>query len=261
VFLQQKFAKIKNKNKIVKGDKVKKVIMIAVMLGGLVSGAWAERVLLIDFYRSAEYISPYLKKDATKYNHSCGPTSTVFIYNYYLYKNSNGKKVLFLGNLNREINRAKWTIRHLYTYIGQKNNTDMRTFDPLIRIGAGKYDFQNVEQRSMWNSLNTNLTYMFNDLKNGIPAIVSLSGQYNGEGRYKYRYHSTNPVGRWNHIVIIYGYDKKNNSYFSNSDIVYYFDPYFGKFHYMTLKELKRVANQDNMDYLRFGKWYIMRTF
>lgn len=221
------------------------VILMVVSVSGLSA---SERYIIMDFLRSAEISAPYLKQDATKYNQSCGPTCTAFVYNYYRYKNSNGRYVTF-----KDLEKAKWSIRNLYSYIGQNNNTVMQTFDPLVRIGAGKYDFNKVEQRYMGDELNTNLTYMFNDLKNGIPAIISLKGQSNGEGRYKHSTHSLNPIGKWNHIVVVFGYDKKYSS-FSNNDIIYYFDPYFGKYHYMTLSELKVAANQDNMDYLRFGQ-------
>ncbi len=243
---------------------MKKLLVILAMLVGLGSGAWAgDRVILMDFLISAENIADYAKQDSTKYNHSCGPTSTLFVYNYYLYKNSGGRKVLFYGsNKNELINKAKWTIRKLYKTMGQAINTDTRTFDSLVDIGIYRYKFTNVEQRSKYDTLDTNLEYLLDDLKNGIPAIISLKGQKNGQGRvlkngkriYVHRTHSTNPVGNWNHIVVVFGYNKKDSYKFSDNDIVYYFDPYFGKYHYMTLKELKRVANQDYMDYLRFGK-------
>lgn len=231
------------------------------MVSGLVSNVFAgEKAIIMDFLNASEYIAPYAKQEATTYNHSCGPTSTLFVYNYYKYKESGGSQVLFLGA--GALDKAKWTIRQLYSFIGQSNNTDMRTFDPLVNIGVNKYNFTNVEQRSMYDSLNTNLEYLFEDLKNGIPAIVSLKGQNNGEGMvwqngervYIHKTHSTNPVGNWNHIVVVFGFDKKSYSSFTDNDTIYYFDPYFGKYHYMTLGELKAVANQDNMDYLRFGK-------
>lgn len=242
----------------------KKIIIMLAMLVGLVSGASArETIFLTDFYMSADDIAQYAKQDATKYNHSCGPTSTLFVYNYYIYKNSGGRKVLFHGsNKQALINKAKYAIRKLYQTMGQKVNTDTKTFDSLIDIGVYRYKFSNVEQRSKYDSLDVNLEYLFNDLKDGIPVIVSLKGQRNGEGRvwkngkriYVHKTHSTNPVGNWNHIVVIFGYDKKVDYKFSDNDIIYYFDPYFGKYHYMTLKELNRVANQDRMDYLRFGQ-------
>ncbi|MDQ7009953.1 MAG: C39 family peptidase [Candidatus Gracilibacteria bacterium] len=227
----------------------KVLVMLTLLVLTITTVSAKQRYVIMDFLHSADISSPYLKQDATKYNQSCGPTSTAFIYNYYIYKNSNGKYVAFKNK-----NKAKWAIRKLYKHIGQTLNSTMGTFDPLVQIGAGKYDFQKVEQRSMQNSLNTNLTYLVNDMKNKIPAIISLKGYNNGEGRNKHRYHSLNPIGKFNHIVIVFGYEKQNSNSFSNSDKIFYYDPYFGKNHYMTLGELKRVANQDNMDYLRFGK-------
>jgi len=235
---------------------MKKLLLVFSLVVDLVSSLSArDRVILTDFLMSADMIAPYAKQDATKYNNSCGPTSTLFIYNYYVYKNGNGRKVLFYGsNKQNLINKAKYVIRKLYKTMGQNLNTNTKTFDSLIDIGIYRYHFSNVEQRDKHDSLNINLDFLLNDLKDGIPAIISLKGQRNGEGRYKHRTHSTNPVGNWNHIVIVFGYDKKNDYKFGNNDIIYYFDPYFGKYHYMTLAELNRVANQDNMDYLRFGK-------
>jgi len=245
----------------------KRIVLVLVLLAGLVSSAFArERIVLMDFLMSAEMIAPYAKQKVTRYNHSCGPTSTLFIYNYYIYKNSGGRKVLLssdnVRDSSRLVNLAKYSIRKIYQTMGQRVNTDTRTFDSLVDVGIYRYNFKNVEQRSMYDSLETNLNYLIEDLKDGIPAIISLKGQRNGEGIvwkngkrvYIHKTHSTNPVGNWNHIVVIFGYDKKYNDRFSNNDIIYYFDPYFGKHHYMTLAELKKVANQDNMDYLRFGQ-------
>ena len=238
----------------------KKLIVILAMLVGLVSGVSAgfykkgdvRLYYLSDFLSSVDDIKSNLIQKNTRKVNSCGVTAALFSYNYIKYLDTGTK----LNSL-RTLNTARNEITSLYKYVGLEGDgtgkeSGLSTFDPLVTIGTLKWLLNKVEQRYMSDQEKQNLIYLINDLRSNIPIIVSLKKQSTNKGRHNK--HSLNPVGKWNHIVIIYAYAKKHSRVFSGNDIIYYFDPFFGGTHWMTLDEFRVNGNQDNMDYLRFGK-------
>jgi hypothetical protein len=238
----------------------KRFVLILALLAGLVSGAWAgfyksgnvRIYYLSDFLSSVNEVKSNLIQKNTGRVNSCGVTSALFAYNYVKYLET-GTKL----NTLRTLNTARKEITSLYKYAGLVGDgtgkeSGLSTFDPLVMIGSSKWLLDNVEQRYMSDPEMQNLIYLINDLRRNIPIIVSLKAQPTNSGRHNK--HSLNPVGKWNHIVIIYAYAKRDSRVFSGNDIIYYFDPFFGGSHWMTLDEFRKNGNQDNMDYLRFGK-------
>lgn len=174
-----------------------------------------------DFLKSAELVSPTLSQERTGNNLSCGPTSLLFILNYYYYQKY-GKISPSLS----DVTKSRSILKNLYAATGQANNT-ITHLDVLKNLAKNKLKMSGTKRALTTNTRAENIANMLTALKENKPVVVALNDKY-----------EDNPVGYFGHIVIIYGYqrqrdtegrsvrDKNNNR---KNDKIYYFDPYYGK--------------------------------
>lgn len=183
-----------------------------------------------------------INQKKTGYNNSCGPTSLLFL-NSFFSKKDTGKFPSFTDSLSQ----SKDAVSRLYQYLGLPTNS-ITYLNHLKMIAQDKWGWSYVVRMSFNDSISTNMTRLMGYLTNNIPAIVVLSGS-----------HPQNPVGGYDHIVIIYAYQKMKDSNglaptnpYNNrlNDRIYFFEPYFGKTGYFLRSEASWAIPVNNFAFL-----------
>jgi len=213
---------------------MKKLFLILAIIG-LVSYSHADEdsnsIYVKDFVYSTQLVSN-LRQSVTGANYSCGPTSLLYVRNYYMVKNwgvSDPKLVDAQSSL-REIQK-------IYNNIPKTSYNNVTTTGQLKNVVKKHWRWSTSKKASGGNSIQTNLGYMKSWLKKNQPLILALEPNYAG-----------NPIPGYAHIVVFYKYDKTSNR-------LYYFDPYYGgSYHSVkaTNESISKVV-QGNLPYLRIA--------
>jgi hypothetical protein len=195
------------------------------------------------FFANSELVKNNLAQINTGKNYSCGPTSMLFVNNHFSLQ-SESKPAPFTSS----ISSSQDALKRLYEFIGQQDNT-ITHIDVLRKIPAQRWGWTKVFRRSSTNSTEQNVKSLIEDLKSDIPAIISLKAGS-----------TSNPVGNFEHIVIVYMYQMLPDSFGRpaadpnndrKSDRIYFYDPYYGGNGYFTRGEISSHVNLVNFSYLR----------
>jgi hypothetical protein len=216
---------------------MKKLFLMVALMLGLVSGSFARTVdnySYTRYYASNFDYSVYKVRDnlaqiktkeitGNNFSYTCGPTSLLFVRNYFHYRRY-GEMENFLQNTYD----ASSALQRLYSYLGKSYNTTT-SLTNLKSISKYKWNWKNVIRVSAGSNvtIEDNINGIINNLKNNIPVIIALNKNYDANPKNSY---SKNPVGKFNHIVVVYGYVEFKNG---NESALFYFDPYYGGYHYM----------------------------
>ena len=179
----------------------KKVVMfiVSILLISFVNGFAGNNqdlVYFIDgFYTSAEDVDQTISQNNTGANNSCGPTSVMFIDNFYFYEN--GMCPLYTTTTSLAIDE----LEDIYTYLGLSYNT-YTSLDELKNLAKYEYGYDDTKRANSSNSTDTNVDNMIERLKDDNPVLIVLDSNY-----------SNNPVYGYNHIVIIYAYQRRPDDY------------------------------------------------
>jgi hypothetical protein len=159
----------------------------------------------------------------TGLNYSCGPTALLYVANYHYYRKYNSTPWYA-----RDIISARYRLRTMYRNMNIPYNSTN---------GTSTYDLKSLAKRWRWrtsaiangnNSINTNLNNMVRRLRDKQPVILALYSQYS-------------PVPDYDHLVVFYKYDARRQR-------AYYFDPYYGRTHYIHKSRLGSAV-QGNLPY------------
>jgi hypothetical protein len=205
------------------------------------------------FYQSVKSVKNNLIQTKTGLNESCGPTSLSFIANYFYYKKHNKPHSIFSS-----LRKSKYFIKKIYSNISTAGYNKVTSLDELKGVVKSYFGwkFPGTRRRNSGDQFDTNRKYLIEALRSDKVALIVLDGDYKSSPVYK--------EGEYfRHIVIVYAYrhrrDENNNSPLStsnthNNDQIYYFDPYFGKVHSITVKEIKNGAlDLVNLAYLQLA--------
>jgi hypothetical protein len=196
-----------------------------------VFSATSGNIVYVDGFESSVDKASNLLQINTGINNSCGPTSALFVKNYFYirqFKTSPSYVVDILSAI-REV-------KVVYTQMGKAYNTTVLT-DELKTLASVKWGWATAVKASGSNTISDNLLTMITRLKENYPVILSLKGSY-----------PYNPVYPYAHIVIFYKYD-------GNTKRLYYFDPYYGRHNTFTSFSTDDIPNavQGNLPYLRIA--------
>lgn len=231
------------------------VLLMLVMVSGASAGQnFNGGIIYADkFYQSVNDVKNNLMQSKTGLNEACGPTSLSFVANYFYYKKHNKSASIFSS-----VNKSKYFIKKIYDNISGVGYNQITSLDELKSVVKRyfKWKFPGTRRRDSNDQFNTNRKYLIEALRSDKVALIVLDGFYKKSPVYK--------EGEYfNHIVIVYAYrhrkDENNNKPLStsnthNNDQMYYFDPYFGKVHSITVKEIKNGAlDLVNLGYLQLA--------
>ena len=236
----------------------KLIVVLAVLVGLVSSGLAAENsygnvIYANNFYISAKVIKNKLIQQKTGLNNSCGPTSLAFALNYFYYKKHNKPAPIFSS-----INGSKYLIKKIYEHISTAGFNDTTSLDELKSVARKffKWKFPGTKRLDSNDLFEINRKNLIETLKSDKLALIVLDGFYEKspvyeEGEY------------YRHIVIVYAYVHRKDEFnrpalhsknTHNNDQLYYFDPYYGKTHFITIKEIKNNAlDLVNLAYLQLG--------
>lgn len=183
-----------------------------------IGGYWVDNIV-----PNMQAVQGTLMQSVTGANYSCGPTSLLFVSNHY--------RRLATGQNSPNMNTVQASITTLgnaYSYIGRQYNTTTDLTD-LRLIARGLYGWTNVTRMSGTGSSTVaqNMDSLMSYLGNNVPALGVLRAGYSG-----------NPVGNFDHIVVIYAYNKRTDEFgraplasnnTRNLDTIDWFDPYYGR--------------------------------
>ena len=238
---------------------LKKILGVVLLIMVLVSSINAGQnfnggiIYANKFYQSAKSIKNNLIQTKTGLNNSCGPTSLSFVANYFYYKKHNKPHSIFSS-----LRKSKYFVKKIYDNIptaGYNEITSLNELKGVVKNYFG-WKFPGTRRRKSGDQFNTNRKYLIEALRSDKIALIVLDGDYTKSPVYE--------KGEYfRHIVIVYAYrhrrDENNKSPLSNSnthnnDQIYYFDPYFGKVHSITVKEIKNGAlDLVNLAYLQLA--------
>lgn len=192
-----------------------------------------------DFNPNSWVVQSYLTQSVTGKNNSCGPTSLLFIDNHYIRKSSGSSPTYLLQvgtddpvASNPSTNGTKAAINRLYDYLGQKRNT-YTLLDQLKLIAKDKWGYTKTARMSGSatktgpSRLSINMDNLISYMNQDIPVLAILSGNY-----------AKNPVGKYDHIVIIFAYNRRTDEFgrapldpanTRNLDTIDWYEPYYGK--------------------------------
>lgn len=196
-----------------------------------------------DFYTYSEAVKFYMIQDETEANNSCGPTSLMFIYNYYMKKRAG-----LTPDFAKSVPNAIDELESVYDYLGKPYNS-YTSLDELKSVAINHYYLTNAKRMSSSSGITKNIGYLINYLNYDMPCLIVLS-----------KYYYDNPVGKFDHIVIVYAYqklkDSRGNSPTSinndrQNDRIYYYDPFFGGSHYFVRSEISTAVNLTGFAFLK----------
>ncbi len=192
-----------------------------------VGGYWVDNIV-----PNAWAVQNTLMQSVTKANYACGPTSLLFASNHYRRLDTGQNS----PNMST-ITSSTATLVDMYKYLNDRKvyglvpyNTAKGTdLTQLKDIAVNKFGWTNTSR--MYGdgrvSVATNMDNLINYLNQNIPALGVLKAGYSG-----------NPVGNFNHIVVLWGYtrnkDESGRAVFDpnntrNNDTIHWYEPYYGK--------------------------------
>jgi hypothetical protein len=178
-----------------------------------------------------------------KYSYACGPTSLLFVRNYYHFLKYYEHETFLL-----DVGDSTDAIKRLYNYINvpyTSNLSSVTSLSDLKNIAENRWNWNNAAKSG--TNYSYNLTRIKEHLKSNRPLIIALSPNTTNDINHRAR-HSLNPVGNNGHIVIVFAYiDYKDTN---KDDIIFYYDPYFGEKHYIYESEFRRASMGSTMAYL-----------
>jgi len=211
---------------------MKKVILLLSVFAALLSNNVLAKqkgsLYYVDDFYSSTLKARSLRQSYTGANYSCGPTSLLFIKNYYWRKYFSSTP-----NFAYDPMSALRELQKMYRSLPVGYN-QVTTTNDLKRFVSKTWRWRTSVKANGSNSISTNLNNLKNRLKQDYPAIVALEPNYSG-----------NPIPGYAHIVIIYQYDESRKR-------LTYFDPYYGGRHTIHVNDISR-AIQGNLPYLRIG--------
>jgi len=231
------------------------VILMLVMVSGIFAGEnFNGGIIYADkFYQSVNSVKNNLMQSKTKLNEACGPTSLSFVANYFYYKKHNKSAPIFSS-----VKKSKYFIKKIYDNIPTSEYNNVTSLDELKSVVKRyfKWKFPGTRRRDSNDQFETNRKYLVDALRSDKIALIVLDGYYKNSPVY-------DEDDYFNHIVMVYAYrhrkDENGNKPLSsknshNNDQMYYFDPYFGKVHSITVKEIKNGAlDIINLGYLQLA--------
>lgn len=194
------------------------------------------------FYQNSESVKKNITQEITGYNEACGPTSLLFIKNHD-FKQNYGSCPVFTGSKAL----AQQELLKMYSFIGLSSNSET-TLDNLKYIAKSYWGWKNVIRMSSTTSIYDNTEKLISYLNNNKLALVVLKDSFSG-----------NPVLGFDHIVIIYTYQRlKDSRGYSPTNInndhlndkIYFYDPYYGGSGYFKRGEISTAVNLTNFAYL-----------
>jgi len=213
---------------------MKKIILMVLLFVSMsFAGENTYDYFVTNFATSTTRAKPVLIQSKTGYNNSCGPTSLLFINNW------------VAGNVTpvfiKDVASAKLGLNSLYDYIGIIN-TSTTTFDQLKYVAKNKWRWTKVIRMSSSDSTSTNVENLINSLKNDKLNLIVLKENA-----------IINPVGKFEHIVIVYAYNKTPGSSKNNrgNDDIYFFDPYYGGTNKFKVSDISNTVKLTNFAYLQ----------
>ena len=234
---------------------MKKLLLVIVLVFGFAGSLMADvsKSDNYDIYRLRYFDYPTYKvkdtliqnntKEVTnfKYSYACGPTSLLFVRNYYHFLKYYEPES-FLLDIEDSVN----AIKRLYKYINvpyTSNSSSITSLSDLKNIAKNRWKWKYAAKSG--TNYSYNLKKIKEHLKNNRPLIIALNPKKSSNPRAR---HSLNPVGNNGHIVIVFAYIdyKKNNK----EDILFYYDPYFGEKHYIYESEFRKASMGSTMAYL-----------
>lgn len=191
-----------------------------------------------------------LMQSVTGANYSCGPTSLLFVSNHYRRLDTGSNS----PNMNT-VSASQNTLRDMYTYIGVSYNSSSGTsLDQIKAIARGKFGWANVARMDGTGSTTVaqNMDKLINYLDRDIPALGVIRAGSAG-----------NPVGNFNHIVILYAYNRRTDEYgraplasnnTRNLDTIDWYEPYYGGQGTVLRKDVGTKFDMSYFSFLAVGR-------
>lgn len=234
----------------------KKIILGAVILMGVLVSSLNADVKKMNGYNSYQlryFDYPTYKVEDTliqnntkevtnfKYSYACGPTSLLFVRNYYYFMKYYESETFLL-----DIGDSVDALKRLYKYINvpyTSTSESETSLSDLKNIAGNRWNWSTAAKSA--TDYSRNIKKIKEHLQYNRPIIIALSPNASDNPRAK---HSLNPVGNNGHIVIVFAYIDYEDS--NKEDILFYYDPYFGEKHYIYESEFRKASMGSTMAYL-----------
>lgn len=195
------------------------VSLIAQAANNGIGGYWVDNII-----PNSWAVQDTLKQQATGANYSCGPTSLLFVSNHY--------KRIDTGQNSPNMSTvaaSKQTLADMYKFIGVPYNSSAGTsLDNMKNIARNKFGWTNVARMDGTGatSVAQNMDKLMNYFNQNIPALGVIRAGSVG-----------NPVGNFNHIVVLYAYNKRADEQgrapldpanTHNLDTIDWYEPFYG---------------------------------
>lgn len=191
-----------------------------------------------------------LMQSVTGLNYSCGPTALLFVSNHYI-RLSTGQNS---PNMSTTV-ASKKTIGDIYIYIGVPyNSSGGTTLDQMKLVARNKFGWTNVTRMDGTGatSVAQNMDNLVTSLSQDIPALGVLKAGY-----------VSNPAGNFNHIVVLYAYNRKKDEYARapldpantrNLDTIDWYEPYYGRQGTVLRKDWATAFSMSHFSFLKVGR-------
>lgn len=195
------------------------VSLIAQAANNGVGGYWVDNIV-----PNAQAVQNTLMQSVTGANYSCGPTSLLFVSNHYQ-RIANGTNSPNMST----VTASRQTLTDMYKFIGVPYNSSAGTsLDQIKSIAKNKFGWTNVFRMDGTGatSVAQNMENLIGYLNRNIPALAVIRAGSAG-----------NPVGNFNHIVILYAYNRRTDergrapldpANTRNLDTIDWYEPYYG---------------------------------
>ena len=222
------------------------VSLIAQAANNSIGGYWVDNII-----PNSWAVQNTLMQSLTGANYSCGPTSLLFVSNHY--------KRLDTGQNSPNMSTvaaSRQTLADMYTYIGVPYNSSAGTsLDNMKYIARYKFGWTNVARMYGDGSVSVaqNMDKLIGYFDRNIPALGVIRAGSAG-----------NPVGNFNHIVVLYAYNKRTDEQgrapldpanTHNLDTIDWYEPYYGRQSTVLRKDAGTKFDMAYFSFLAVGRW------